>query len=234
MTNVRKMNVQKVVKKHVKTQFTANTLESKIKVYYTNNKGGKKKRQDFTVRLRMIKDSVIWMRATKAITVFKLKITPDSFSYYSPLSKEYFEGDFSLLEQLLGVPMNFQQIQDLLLGKSIFEMKRKRFSAKIVDNSYQLTPKSQEDIFHMFFKVNPMHFKLDQMFLEHQEKDQTLRINYNEYTQVDSDFIPKKMVINSTDQDIFTLINLEYRSLKLNEPIRISYRIPSGYKRIEI
>ena len=79
-----------------------------------------------------------------------------------------------------------------------------------------------------------MHFKLDQMFLEHQEKDQTLRINYNEYTQVDSDFIPKKMVINSTDQDIFTLINLEYRSLKLNEPIRISYRIPSGYKRIEI
>jgi hypothetical protein len=234
VTNVKKMNARKVVKKHEETQFTANTLESKIKVRYTNKKGGKQKRQDFTVRLRMIKDSLIWMRGTKAITVFKLKITPDSFSYYSPLSKEYFEGDFSLLERLLGLPMNFQKIQDLLLGKSVFDMKSKRFSSKIVDNSYQLTPKSQEDIFQVFFKVNPRHFKLDQMFLEHQKKDQTLRVDYNEYTQVNGDFIPKKMLINATDQDTFTLINLEYRSLKLNEPIRISYRIPSGYKRIEI
>ena len=233
-SNVKKMNARKIVKNHLKTQFEANTLESKIKVRYTNYRG-QKKRHQFTVRLRMIKDSVIWMRGNKAITVFKLKITPNSFSYYSPLSKEYFEGDFSLLEKILGVSMNFEQVQNLLLGKSVFEMKGKRFNSEIADDSYKLTPKTQEDLFKVFFKVNPDHFRLDQMFLEHQKKDQTLRIDYKAYTKVDNDYIPKKMMINATEaEDAYTWIDLEYRSLKLNEPVRINYKIPSGYKRIEL
>ena len=190
-SNVKKMNARKIVKNHLKTKFEAKTLESKIKVRYTNYRGLRKRHQ-FTVRLRMIKDSVIWMRGNKAITVFKLKITPNSFSYYSPLSKEYFEGDFSLLEKILGVQLNFEQIQNLLLGKSVFEMKGKRFSSEIAENSYKLTPKTQEDLFKVFFKVNPNHFRLDQMFLEHQKKDQTLRIDYNGYLKVDNDLIPKK------------------------------------------
>ena len=92
VSNVKKMNAIKVVKNHLKTEFEANTLESKIKVRYTNNRGGLRKRHQFTVRLRMIKDSVIWMRGNKAITVFKAKATPNSFAFYSPVSKEYFEG----------------------------------------------------------------------------------------------------------------------------------------------
>lgn len=235
VSNVKKMNARKVVKNHLKTEFEANTLESKIKVRYTNNRGGLRKRHQFTVRLRMIKDSVIWMRGNKAITVFKLKITPDSFSYYSPLSKEYFEGDYSLLEKILGVRLNFEQVQNLLLGKSVFDMKGKRFSSEIAENSYKLTPKTQEDLFEVFFKVNPDHFRLDQMFLERKEKDQTLRVDYQAYSKVDNDFIPRKMMINATEaEDAYTWIDLEYRSLKLNEPVRISYKIPSGYKRIEL
>jgi len=234
-SNIKKMNARKVVKNHLQTQFEANTLESKIKVRYTNNRGSLRKRHQFTVRLRMIKDSVIWMRGNKAITVFKLKITPNSFSYYSPLSKEYFEGDFSLLEKILGVRLNFEQVQDLLLGKSVFEMKGRRFSSEIAENSYKLTPKTQEELFNVFFKVNPDHFRLDQMFLEHQKKDQTLRIDYKAYSKMENDFIPRKMMINATEgEDAYTWIDLEYRSLKLNEPIRINYKIPSGYKRIEL
>lgn len=234
-TNVKKMNARKVVKKHLENTFAANTLDAKIKVRYTNNRGSQRKRHEFRVTLRMIKDSVIWMRGAKALTVFKVKITPNSFSFYSPLSKEYFEGDFSLLEKLLGVSLTFEQVQDLLLGKSVFEMKGRRFDSEVADNSYKLTPKVQKDFFDVFFKVNPMHFKLDQMFLEHQEKDQTLRIDYSAYSKVENDLIPIKMMINATEaEDAYTWINLEYRSLKVNQPVKMNFRIPSGYKRIEL
>lgn len=235
VANIKKMNARKVVKKHLENTFAASTLDAKIKVRYTNNREGRRKRHEFTVRLRMKKDSVIWMRGAKAITVFKVKITPNSFSYYSPLSKEYFEGDFSLLERLLGVNLSFEQVQDLLLGKSVFEMKGKRFDSEVVDNSYKLTPKTQADLFDVFFKVNPKHFKLDQMFLEHQQKNQTLRIDYNGYSKVENDLIPRKMMINATEgEDAYTWVNLEYRSVKVNQPVKMNFRIPSGYKRIEL
>jgi hypothetical protein len=233
--NLKKMASRKIVKKHLANEFTANTLDSKIKVRYTNNRGSQRKRHQLTVRLRMIKDSVIWMRGNKAITVFKAKITPDSFGFYSPVSKEYFEGDYSLLERLLGVNLTFAQLQDLLLGKSIFDMKGKRFDSEVADNSYKLTPKVQERLFDVFFKVNPKHFKLDQLFLENEEKKQTLRINYNKYDKLKDDLIPTRVEINATEgEDAYTWINMEYRSLKLNEPVKLPFRIPSGYKRIDL
>lgn len=234
-TNLKKLPARKIVKKHLATTFEANTLDSKIKVRYTNNRGSLRKRHQFTVRLRMKKDSVIWMRGNKALTVFKIKITPDSFSFYSPISKEYFEGDFSLLERLLGVQLSFGQLQDLLVGKSIFEMKGKRFTSEVADNSYKLTPKVQEKLFDVFFKVNSKHFKLNQMFLENEEKAQTLRIDYERYAELKGDLIPTKMMINATEgEDAYTWIDMEYRSLRINEPIKLPFRIPSGYKRIEL
>lgn len=234
-SNLKSMSSRKIVRKHLENSFEAKTLDSKIKLKYLNTKGKKRDKQQITVRLRMIKDSVIWMRGNKALTVFKAKITPKEFSFYSPISKEYFEGDYSLVEKLLGVKLSFTQLQDLLLGKSIFKMKGKRFSSDVAGNSYKLTPKVQEKLFDVFYKVNPKHFKLDQLFLENQERDLTLQINYNRYDELKEDLVPTRVEINATKgQDAFTSINMEYRSLKLDEPVRLPFRIPSGYKRIEL
>ena len=233
-TEVKKISSRKIVKKHAENIFSANTLDSKIKVRYTNYRSDKRKRYEFTVRMRIKKDSLIWMKGTKVVTAFKIKITPNSFSYYSPLSKEYFEGDFSLLEKMLGIKVSFTQLQDLLMGKSIFEMKGKRFDSEIAEKSYKLTPKIQEKLFDVFFKINPNHFKLDQMYMLNEEKDQSLRIDYEAYSEIEENHIPIKMTINAIEGEQYTWISMQYRSLTLNKPIKVHYKIPSGYKRIDL
>lgn len=232
-SSLKTMSSKRIVKRHLENSFRANTLDSKIKVRYTNHRGSIRKRHEFTVRLRMKKDSLIWMKGSKVVTAFKIQITPNSFSFYSPISKEYFEGDFSLLKKILGVDLTFVQLQDLLIGKSIFDMKGKRFDSEISENSYKLTPKVQEQLFDVFFKINPDHYKLDQLYLSNEEKDQSLRIDYQKYARLKKDIIPTKMMINAAEGDYYTWIDLEYRSLKLNEPINVRYRIPDGYKRID-
>ena len=232
--SLKNMSSRKIVKKHLENSFEANTLDSKIKVRYTNRRGSLRKRHEFTVRLRMKKDSLIWMKGSKVVTAFKIQITPDSFSFYSPISKEYFEGDYSLLKKILGVELTFSQLQDLLVGKSIFKMKGKKFDSEIDENSYKLTPKVQEQLFDVFFKINPNHYKLDQLFLLNEEKDQSLRIDYQKYSKLQEDYIPTKMMINAMEGEYYTWIQMEYRSLKLNEPINVRYKIPAGYKRIDL
>ena len=118
-----------------------NTVDAKLKVTY------KDAQEDlgFSVRLKMIKDEVIWLKGTKIITVFKAKITPDKVSFYSPYKKNYLEGDFSMLKEMLGVDINFEQLQNLLLGQSIYNLKERKHEVQIIGNKYQLTPKKQAD-----------------------------------------------------------------------------------------
>jgi len=233
--SVKNLSAKKIVKNHLSNDFNAQTLDSKIRVQYSNQVGSEKKRHSFTVRMRMKKDSVIWFRGKKSVvSVFKMKITPESFSFYSLIDKVYFEGDFSQLKKVLGVEISFSQLQNLLIGKSIFDMKGKRFQTEIKDASYQLTPKVQEKLFDVFFKINPDHFRLNQLYLVNEEKNQRLRIDYQDYTKLEGDIVPVRMMIDASQGDRYTYINMKYSSLTLNKPVSVPYKIPSGYKRIDL
>ncbi|MBL4604966.1 MAG: DUF4292 domain-containing protein [Flavobacteriaceae bacterium] len=78
---VKKMSARKIIKNHTATYFDANTLDAKLSVNYSDNRGVKGNRYSFSVRFRVQKDSVIWLRGSKVVTVFKARITPTTFSY---------------------------------------------------------------------------------------------------------------------------------------------------------
>ncbi len=83
-SDIKKLPSRKIVKNHKENSFQSNTLDARLKVIYSNNrKDGKRKRQGLSVRLRILKDSVIWIKGTKVVSAFRAKITPTSFSYYS-------------------------------------------------------------------------------------------------------------------------------------------------------
>ncbi|MEQ6125102.1 DUF4292 domain-containing protein [Pseudotenacibaculum sp. MALMAid0570] len=232
--SLKKMTARKIVKKYEDNKFTANTLDSKIKVRYTNYRGDKRKRFQFTVRLRMKKDSIIWMKVTKVVTAYKIKITPKSFSFYSPVEKEYFEGNYELLEDLLGVKVTFSQLQNLLVGRSILDMKDQKFKSEIDGNSYKLTPRNQQELFDVFFRINPRHFRLDQMYLTKTGTDRRLRVDYGNYTVLEDNYFPLKTIINAYEGERYTWVDMRTRSLTLNKPVNVHYKIPSGYKRIHL
>jgi len=74
---VKGISANKIIKRHNAVSFDAETLDAKLRVSYSNAKKGKRTRYTFTVRLRMQKDSVIWMKGTyKILSAFRIKITP--------------------------------------------------------------------------------------------------------------------------------------------------------------
>ena len=50
--------------------------------------------------------------------------TRDVFSYYEKISGEYFEGNFSSLSQFLGTDLDFNKIQNLVLGRAMDDLKQ--------------------------------------------------------------------------------------------------------------
>lgn len=233
-STIKKMSARKIIKNHTDTYFDAKTLEARLSVDYSDNRGDRRNRYSFSVRFRMQKDSVIWLKGSKVVTVFKAKITPTSFSYYSPLDKTYFEGDYSFLEKMLGTKITFTQLQNLLLGQSILDLNDQKYTSLIGGGNYKLVPKKQKEMYNAFFFLNPKIFRMNRQILEFDTTKKALNIKYGGYIGIEDQLVPKTITINATEGERYTFMNIRFKSLKLNKKISIPYRIPSGYKRIEL
>jgi len=226
----KKMSARKVAKKHINANFSKKTVYAKLKVKYI----GTKQKASFSVKMKIKKDKVIWLKGTKLITVFKAKITPTSVRYYSPYQKNYFEGDFSMIKKLLGTDINFNQLQNMLLGQAIFNVKRERNEVKIQGNTFVLSPKKQTDLFDVFFFINPSHFKLDKQSLVNVEKNQRLDILYPKYSLKDNEVFPDKIIIKAKKNKKLTVIDITVKSVVFDTKLNTSFKIPTGYKRIDL
>ncbi|QTE21520.1 DUF4292 domain-containing protein [Polaribacter cellanae] len=226
----KEMAAKKVAKKHIANNFDKKTINAKFKVNFNNGKIN----QSISVYMKIEKDKVIWLKGTKFISVFKAKITPTSVQFYSPLKKQYFDGDFTMLEKLLGTQINFKQLQNLFLGQAILNLKEEKLEVNIVNNSYVLNPEVQSILFDAFFNIHPGHFKLNSQSIVNSAKEQRLDILYPSYTVVDEVVFPQEIKIKAKDKKKFTQIDFELKSVEFNTVINTSFSIPNGYKRIEL
>ncbi|WP_088324304.1 DUF4292 domain-containing protein [Polaribacter tangerinus] len=225
-----KMSARRVVKKHIAANFSKETLDAKYSVNYE----GENIKQRISVNIKIEIDKVIWLKGTKFINVFKAKITPNKVLFYSPLDRTYFDGDFSLLEEILGTPINFDQLQNLFLGQAILDLKKEKQEVSIENNVYVLSPKTQNILFDTFFKVQPSHFKLLGQSIVNIEKKQRLDISYSDYFTQKKEIFPSKMVILAKDNTKQTTIDFNLKSVIFNSDLNTSFKIPSGYKRIKL
>jgi hypothetical protein len=225
----KEISAKKVAKKHIAANFDKKTIDSKLKVNFNNGKID----QSLTVNLQIDKDKVIYLKGTKFITVFKAKITPTTVSYYSPFAKNYFEGDFSMIKKLLGVEINFEQLQNLFLGQSLLNVKEVDQTVEIVNNKYILSPEKQAELFDIFFIINPSHFKLDEQSIVNVAKDLRLDVKYPSYSLIDKVIFPSEINIKAKKSDSFTDIDIIYKSVEFNTNLKMNFDIPNGYKRLE-
>ncbi|WP_232455898.1 DUF4292 domain-containing protein [Polaribacter sp. SA4-10] len=231
-TNViaKEMGAKKVIRKHVSANFNKKTVDAKLKANFNNGKI----KQSISVSMKIKKDEVIWLKGTKFITIFKAKITPNSVRFYSPYAKNYFEGDFSMLEKLLGTDINFLQLQNLLLGQSMMNLKEEKQEVTIIDNSYVLSPEVQADLFDIFFAVNPSHYKLDKQSVVNNAKNQRLDVFYPSYTLINDELFPSEIKIKAKQASKFTNIDFILKSVEFDTDLNMSFSIPKGYKRINL
>jgi len=226
----KKTAAKKIARKHVAASFNKKNIEAKFKATYKDAKNQLR----FSVQMKLIKDKVIWLKGTKLVTLFKAKITPTSVSYYSPIKKNYFEGDFSMLKKILGVDINYEQLQNLLLGQAINNPKKEEQEVVIENNLYVLSPKNQQALFKLFFYVNPAHYKLEKQVVLNASSTQQLTVLYPKYSVKNKVLFPDKIIVKAQKDNKNTQIDLNTKSVFFDKPLSISFKIPSTYKPIKI
>ena len=225
------MSTKNVIKNHYSNSFDKETLLAKMKVKYV----GKSNLPGVTASLRMKKDETIWVSITKlGFPIGKVLITPDKVSYYEKINKTYFEGDFALLSNWLGTELDFEKVQNLILGQALFDLKKEKYTIDYKENNYLLRPKNENDLFSILFLINADNFKINTQEINQEGETNTLTISYNDYVLIDEVQFPKELFIKAYDGKYTSTVDVDYRSVVFDAPVSFPFSIPKNYEKIEL
>ena len=225
------LNVRQIVTQHHIAEPDFNTLASRVQVNYDDGKS----KQRVNANIRMKKDEVIWITASVlGITVAKALLTPDSVSVYESVSKSYFEGDYALISNWLGVDINFQQAQALLLGQATVELKPNALHKSISDNKYILEPKKHDTSYKQSLAIYPSNFKIANQTIEKFGQRRIFTLDYGDYQKIEESYYPLDINFQNIDDDKIMRLHLHVRKVDVNPNLSFPYRVPSGYKQMQI
>jgi len=131
-----------LLKRYEKNQFDYEWMGMKVSAEFKNNDA----EQSFKATIRMKKDSAIWISITPAlgIEVIRLLITEDSLKMLSkiPDNRYYFIGDLAQLSDKTGIDLEFEMLQNLLIGNAIgLDRDENKFRTEINDDKHLLISK---------------------------------------------------------------------------------------------
>lgn len=225
--DLKNISTKRIWKNNKATFSDYSTISAKIKGKFKNHKTA----AGFNLNLRMEMDKVIWMSVKKiGFPIAKLKITPDKVMFYEKIKRTYFEGDFSLISQFLGTSLDFNQLQNVLLGRPIVDVKSSQLASGVSKGDYQLSLKKQHKLFNLFFTIDAGDFTLKNQQLKELSSANTIAVRYPKFEQN----IPQKIEIRVLAKNRKTLLDLEYKAVQFNKALSFPFKIPKGYKKISI
>ncbi len=221
-----KLSAKAVIREHYQNELQFRTISGRLKIQYSNGESS----QGVAVSLRMEKDRAIWISAP--LGMVKAYITPGRVSFYNKLQNEYFDGDFTYLSNLLGTELDFEQVQNLLLGQAIFDLRGERYGIAVADSKYRLKPKKAAELIKILFELEPKNFKMATQQLAEPLKKRLLQINYKNYQKIHKWILPNEIAIAAIEGDSRTTIDIEYKNIEFDQELKFPYRIPRGYQEI--
>lgn len=222
------LSTKQLIKENEKQEASFKTLQAKLRIQYSQD--GKSQTHSLTFRAK--KDEALWINA--AFSVIRAMATPEKVRFYNKLDNTYFDGSYEYLSQLLGTELDFNQVQNLLLGETIFKLNKEGYTSEVSDNVYVVQPKAQKDLFEIFFLLNPENFKVKSQQVSQPKEFRHLQIDYMSYQNVIGQLFPEHIKVIAIEEDEEMTIELEMKNVTLNEEIRFPFKIPDGFKAIEL
>jgi Domain of unknown function (DUF4292) len=228
--NENRKSVNKIIENYYNNKNEFSTLYIKANVQYASEK----QNQNVTAEIKLKKDEQILVSIRfLGITMAKASITPTKVSYYEKVKGTYYEGDFSALSQLLGTDLDFDKVQNMLLGRAIDNLKEGKYTETFADQVYKLDEASDGNTRKSFY-IDGNNFTIIKQEITQTKEERMIQVVYANKKEFKEMTLPLTLNIDSYQKKAKAEINLEYNSVSFNEELSFPYSVPNDYKRIII
>lgn len=167
------------------------------------------------------------------ISIFKALVTPENLQYYNKLDETSFEGGFDILTRFVGTDINFNRLQNLLLGQVLDSQENKEFVASIENGLHKLSSIEKEELQSTYF-FEDENSLLKKEAIEERDSNRKVTISYPGYQKIKHFIVPTELNILAEEEEKSINLDLRYRKVSFNEDLHFNYNVPKGYKRINL
>lgn len=163
----------------------------------------------------------------------KVYITPERVSYYESMTNTYYDGDFTLISNLLGVELDYEKVENLLLGKALYDQRQEITSKDIEENLYRVLTQlvTQNDLVELQYWIDGS-WNLHKEKLSLDNSSNELEINYKNHKQSEGIVLPQQIHISATNAKQSVDLKLNYSKISKNTDLNFVYEIPKNAKEI--
>lgn len=203
--------------------FGFKTLSAKAKIDFKFNNAS----NGASLNMRIRNDEVIWMSVTAiaGIEVARVMITPDSIKIHNRLQGEYLAKPFSFISQYANRTIDFNTLQNLLVGNTI-KGSVSEDSEFNINGAQTIVKSSAEDI--LYELIFNEHYKLTENRLR-DARGQQLTAQYSDFQTVSGRNLPYSVIMLSNAGNKNVRIDIKYSSVSVNEPLDFPFSIPKRF-----
>ena len=219
---VKKYSAKKVLRNANKSIKSFKNLQTKARIT-VNNKG---KDKSNNLNIRIVKDQQLWANA--ALGAVRFLIDNDSVKFYNKLEKKFLISDFSYFNQQVGLDIDFNTLQRLILGEIVTAISYKDYAGESESGysfktSIDFLNKSSE----VLVTLSPYNFNvLSYVFDDGANK---ISLSYDSFNIINGSQFPVQIRLFKNGEILF---KIEFRSFSLVEKINMPFKIPNNYKAI--
>ncbi|MFQ3340419.1 MAG: hypothetical protein ACI9TK_000070 [Flavobacteriaceae bacterium] len=207
-----------------------NKLRSRIRATYDDGK----RKQQIIVQLRLENKKKVWLSGTMIIPIAKLMITPEGVSFYEKFQKNYFKGNFDLINAPFNTSFSFIDVENLLLGKPFLDPAVGRWKQISNPQFYILIPQGKRSGITPTLFYDPISFLLKEQRILIPGTAQTLAIKYLNHSRVNGETLPQNVEISLFDGKKTQSLKLVFTRTDFPDTLNFPFEIPEGYSKIKL
>ena len=185
------------------------------------------KRQKISITTRLKQYEGIWINGSIIVPLARVFITPNQLQAYEKINRQYAQMDYRTLKKLLGVPIDYSILENLLTAKPVDERAFKRAKLSFAKNAYVFSLRKRGVELQFVFDAE---FRLTEQRLG--EGDSSISVLYKSYNKIDGQWVPEELIATLFGEKGTTTLTLSARQTQLNSQVNMPFAIPEGYKPI--
>ena len=212
------------------------SIEARQPIFERYSASGKMRAQTeelaigFGVKLRMVRDSAVWLRAEKlGFEVGRALIRPDSAFVLDRLNKEFYAIDFDEFMGLYNLPFSFTDLQRILAGGTV-SLTPLYMKSDLAEDMMRLTINAGE--YKAIYWLDQL-LQVDHGVLVDLE-GRTADFEYGDYRPMPTTAdIPFERLIIFFDGDGTTELSMQFTEIEVDVPFSIRFSIPDHYEKVD-
>jgi hypothetical protein len=188
--------------------------------------------RSFTADIRWQKDQQIWMSfSILGFEGVRALFTQDSVHIMNKLESQYFYGDYFALEKISQVPLSFNEIQNLLLGK-LLQIEDKKPDVQIKGNNAIIEMK--DDDYLAKINVDRQTLSIQHFLITSWMGKRSLDVTLSDYELIQNKNWPTKRNYNIISGENYLRIDATSQKITLNEILEYPFYVNPKYEKIPL